>query len=232
MSDDEAATFPVNFVASFVALFHESGFGLPPPFSDHDQAETFDYAAQSIVIIGGGSNCGKAAVQLASLAGIGQIIAIAAPRSTAELKSYGATHVVNRHLDEDQIRSQIQSVSGDVIFVLDTFNKDHTLAVSLLSPSKSGRVATLIPGTVDDAKIGEKEAGYRIGMTFGDSHLHRETVGAGFWKALPGWIESGKVKPLDFRVVDGGLNAEGVNKVLDDYRDGEYPGKWHIHPRA
>jgi NADPH2:quinone reductase len=86
ISDDEAATLPVNGIAPFVALFHSTGLDIPPPFSDNEKAKTFDYAAQSVVIIGGGSNCGKLGVQLASLAGIGKIIAVAGASQTPLLK--------------------------------------------------------------------------------------------------------------------------------------------------
>lgn len=231
ISEDEAVTLPVCGIASFVALFHSSGHGMPPPF-DADEAKAFDYASQSIVIIGGGSNCGKMGVQFASLAGIGKVIAVAGIGNTEKLKSYGATHVIDRHASNEDIKSQIQAITGDnLVYALDAINPtDHTLAVSLLSSTKNGKVVTLLRGTVDNAKIGEKKAGYRINQTYGNSHLHREALGHDFWQYLPHWVESGKIKPLDFKVVEGGLSADGVNKVLDDYRDEKNPGKWNVHP--
>lgn len=232
ISDDQAATLPVNAIAPFVALFHSSGLGMPPPFPTAE-AKAFDYAAQSIVIIGGGSNCGKLGVQFASLVGIGKIIVVAGIANAAELKSYGATHVIDRHASDEEIKSQVQAIVGDdLIYVFDPINREHTLAVSLLSSTKNGKVATLLRGTVDATKIGEKTAGYRVGHIFGDSHTHREGFGDEFFRLLPGWVESGKIKVLDFQVVEGGLSADGVNKVLDDYRDGKNPGKWHVHPNA
>jgi hypothetical protein len=79
-------------------------------------------------------------------------------------------------------------------------------------------------------KIGEKKAGYRIARIFGDSHS--VDLGPAFWKELPLWVKQGNIKPLGLKVVEGGLNAEGVNKVLDDYRDGKNPGKWNVHPNS
>lgn len=116
------------------------------------------------------------------------------------------------------------------MYILDTINTEHTLGVSLLSSTKYDREATLLSGPVDAEKIGEKKAGYRIAQTYGDSHSN--DLGPMFWKELPGWIESGKIKPLGFKVVEGGFSVDGVNKVLDDYRDGKFPGKWHVHPNA
>jgi NADPH:quinone reductase len=232
ISDDQAATLPVNGIAPFIAFFDSSGLGIPPPFADNIDAKAFDYAAQTLVIIGGGANTGKLGIQLASLAGIGKIVVVASASNAAELKSYGATHVIDRHASNEEIKSHIQSIIGDhLLYVYDAINIEHTLAVSLLSSARKGKVATLLPGKVDDTKIGEKKAGFGIGQTFGSSHLHRD-LGRRFWKELPGWLESGKLKPLSFKIVEGGLSVEGVNMVLDDYRDGKNPGKWHVHPNA
>ena len=231
ISDDEAATMPICAFSSFVALFHSTGLDIPPPFAANEKATTFNYAAQSVVIIGGGSNCGKFGVQFASLAGIGKIIVVAGASNSALLKSYGATHIIDRHASNEEIKSQIHAITGDdLMYVLDNINREHTFGVSLLSSNKYGKMATLLRGTVDAANIGEKKAGYSIGHIFGDSHSNE--LGPMFWKELPAWIESGKVKPLDFEVVEGGLSAIGVNKVLDEYRDGKFPGKWNVHPNA
>lgn len=229
ISDDEAATLPDNAMAPFVAFFHSSGFGLPPPFPDDEDAKKFDYGAQSIVIIGGGSNTGKFGVQFAALAGIGNIIVVASLSNSEELKSYGATHIIDRHLPNEEIKARIQSITGDKQpNVLDTITMDHALAISLVSSAKNGKVRTLLP--VDES-LG-KNTSYTIVQTHGNSHEYRDSIGAAFWKQLPDWVASGKIKPLSFKVVDGGLNAGGANKVLDDYRDGKNPGKWHLHPNA
>jgi NADPH2:quinone reductase len=232
VSDDEAATLPDNAMAPFVAFFHSTGSELPPPFPDNEDAKKFDYGAQSIVIVGGGSNTGKFGVQFAALAGVGNIITVASPSNSDELKSYGATHIVDRHLSNDEIKSQVQAITGDKqLNVLDTITMDHALAISLISLVKNGKVRTLLP--VDESLEKKAQvAGYTIVQTHGNSHEYRDSIGAEFWKHLPVWVESGKIKPLGYKVVEGGLNAEDANKVLDDYRDGKNPGKWHVHPNA
>jgi NADPH:quinone reductase-like Zn-dependent oxidoreductase len=47
ISFDQAATFPVNAIASFIALFSSSGLDLAPKFLGHG----VDYANEAIVII-------------------------------------------------------------------------------------------------------------------------------------------------------------------------------------
>jgi NADPH2:quinone reductase len=231
LSDYEAATIPVNSLAPFIAIFHESGLGFPPPGTI--EAENFGYAEKTLVIIGGGSNCGKFGVQLASLVGFGRIIVIAGLNSSKELRNYGATHIIDRHQSHSEIKKRVLEVTGDdnVGFVYDALNRDHTLAVSLLSNTQKGVVAALLPGkVVHEDEIGEKEMGYEVKKVFGASHAQPDFYAELFWEKMPLWIESGAIRPLGFKVVEGGLDRDGVNRVLNDYRDGKNPGKWHVHP--
>ncbi len=49
------------------------------------------------LLLGGGSSCGKFAIQIAKLAGIGKIVSVGG--SEQELKVFGATDVIDRHGD-------------------------------------------------------------------------------------------------------------------------------------
>lgn len=233
VSFDEAATLPTVAMAAFVALFHPSeGLGLPAPYPDSkEESEAFGYERRSLVVIGGGSNCGRLAIQLARLAGFGTIVALAgteAPEKEAELRALGATHVLNRRADD--LAERCRAVVGDgLLYALDAVNTDHTLGVSLLSDSEKGTLVTLLPGKVDESKLGgSKAAGYEVKFSRGSGHLHRE-LGRQFWKHLPGWLEAGKIRPLRYRAI-GGLDEKAVNEVLDGYRDGRSVTKANIHP--
>ncbi|KAK4032875.1 hypothetical protein C8A01DRAFT_20120 [Parachaetomium inaequale] len=232
LSLDEVATLPTVAMASFVALFHPSGLGLPAPYSK--ASESFAYQRHSLLVIGGGSNCGKLAIQLARLVGFGKIIAFAAktPGKGAELEELGATHILDRHAED--VAEQCRSIVGDgLIYALDTVNHGpaaHTLGVSLLSNSERGTLATLLPGGVDETKVGNKAAGYEVKFTQGSGHLHRE-LGQQFWKHLPSWLEAGKIRPLRYRTISG-QNEKAVNEALDAYCDGASVTKANVHPHA
>jgi NADPH2:quinone reductase len=76
ISDLDAAVFPINAVSSALSLFSSShGFSMPLPRTP--ESKSFDYKSQKVVIISGGTNTGKLAVELARIAGIGTIIAAA-----------------------------------------------------------------------------------------------------------------------------------------------------------
>ena len=97
ITDDEASTLPTNLIASLVALFHD----LPIPAPWTQEARTFDYGNATILIIGGGSFAGRYATQLAKMAGIGRIVIVGG--SAKVLKSYGATHLLDRHGSQDGV---------------------------------------------------------------------------------------------------------------------------------
>jgi NADPH2:quinone reductase len=160
ISDDETATLPVCGITAFTGLFHPTGLSFPPPFPDNEGGSPSNCGNISLVIISNRANTGRMAVQFASLAGVGKIIVVAVLSNAELLRSYGATHIIDRHASNEVIRAQIHEMMGDeeVMFGLDAINTDHTLAVFLLSSTKKGRAVTLLRGSHDETKIGEKGA--------------------------------------------------------------------------
>lgn len=233
LSDDDGASLVCNIIAPFWAIFGADGLNLPFPFPTNSDDDTVpaqqprDYSQDTIVIIGAGSNCGKYAVQSCALAGFGTIIATASPTNERELRSYGATHVIDRHGSD--IAQQIRSMVGDdLIYAFDAVNTDHTLGVSLLSNSKQGTLACIVPGK-PEGPIGPKEAGYQDLFTQGKAHAQPELCRR-FWSALPAWMADGKIKATAWDVLEGGLDGAKVDAVLDSYRDGEWPKRQvHVH---
>jgi NADPH:quinone reductase len=225
ISDEDAAVFPINGFTSTLSLFHpEKGLGIP--FPGTPESKTFDYKSQKLVIIGGGTNCGKLAIQLARIAGIGTVITTASFCGEAELKGYGATHVIDRQASN--IEEQVRSIVGDdLVYVYDTFHiEDHSLAVSLLSNSKKGSYAHLIYGKPSDAVAAQKKAGYEAKHIMGASAATPD-LAILFWKQFPKWLQSGEIKPLKYSIIEG-LNAEKVNVALDGYKDLASGKRYHV----
>lgn len=229
ISATEAALYPVNAVTSAVALFTPIGLGIPFPGTPESTA--FDYASEKLAVIGGGSNIGRLAIQYARIAGIGTIIAIAAPSNTEALKAAGATHVISRH-DAD-IESQVREIVGDdLVHVLDTINgSDRSTAVSLLSNTKPGILVHLKTIKTQDTLLAKKKAPIEDKHIIGASGTVPE-FGKLFWRVFPTWLESGKVQALPYKVIDG-LDADKVNAALDAYRDGTAGmARWHVNLAA
>lgn len=234
LSFDDAATLPVNTIASFVALFHPDQLGLTPPFPDRGQNP--DYAGQSILIVGGGSQTGKYGVVFARMVKFGTIITVASTRNTDRLKALGATHVIDRHASDADVEAQVRAIVGDdLVYAYDPINgptetdgPSCRLALACLSQSKKGKLATLLPGGADEDVVATKKAGCQKTFTSGVSEMHPDLM-LPFWEHLPRWIEAGEVEPSEFEVVEG-LDAGKVNGFLDGYRDGKPVAKASIHP--
>ena len=219
-TDDDAATIPVNLTAGAVGLYDESGLGIPEPWSE--EAKTFDYAGTTILIIGGGSNCGRFAVQLAKIGGIGKIVTLGG--SEAELKKWGATHVLNRHGSDEEIQARIRDVVGDDLeYCYDAINPPETqyVGINALSNSKKGKYATVLPiplSIAHTASVTKKEDAYEMRKVQGMPHF--KAVGKGLWANLGRFIKDGKIVPLKYEAFEG-LDAAKINEVLDEYRDGK-----------
>jgi len=224
VSDEDAAVFPINAFTSAVSLFSSAGLGFP--FPGTEESKTYDYKSQKLVIIGGGTNTGKFAIQFARIARVGTIITTASLAGEAELKAYGATHVIDRKASD--IEQQVRSIVDDeLLYVFDTFHSgDHSLAVSLLSNSRKGTFIHLLEGKPSDAVAAQKKAGWEEKQTMGASPAHPEFADL-FWKQFPKWLQSGAIKPLKYNVIEG-LDAEKVNKALDGYKDLSKGQRYHV----
>lgn len=232
VSPDEAATFPLNTMTSFFAMFTPQGFNLPFPWPG--KKDNIDNSAVTIAIVGAGSATGKFGLQLAKLAGIGRAIAIASKSNEKQLKSLGATHVVDRHQSLDEIDKEVRAIVGDELtLVYDCVggaNGGLTVSAKMLSNSKRGILAALVhASTVDESNIGDKRAGYDKKLILCVPKMFKETS-VPFWNALPTWIENNDFSPTTFQVVEG-LDAVKINELLDGYNE---PGKLsqlkpHVH---
>ncbi|KAH8662822.1 chaperonin 10-like protein [Tricladium varicosporioides] len=215
ISDLDAVLFPINAFTSACSLFDpEQGVGLPFPGSE--ASEDFDYKSQRVVVIGGGTNTGKLGIMMLKIAGVGMIVTTASMSGAQELKGYGATHVIDRKAPD--VNEQILKIVGkDLIYVYDTFSAGDALSasVALLSNDKKGRVVSLRRGEVSDTVTKEKKAGFETKRTFGAMPA-RPQLAAEYMKVFPKWVEGGEIRVLKYGVVKG-LDADGINAVLDGY---------------
>lgn len=224
VSDTEAALYPINLVTSAMSFFSSAGFGLPLP--DTPEAVDFEYGAQKVVIIGGGCNIGNLSVQLCKLAGIGTIIAIASPANEKLLKELGATHFITRQ--DPNIEEQVWDIVGDdLVYVYDAYNSgDLSLGASLLSNTKKGVFVHNLTGTIPDAILSKKNGGLEDKRILGFSHFIPE-FGRLLWQKIPGWLASGQIKPLAYKIIEG-LDEMKVNEALDEYAAGRSGERYHV----
>lgn len=218
-SDEQVVSLPINLVTSAAVLFTGTGFDIPPPYVPQ---KDFDYAGTSVVIIGGGTNVGQFAVQLARIAGIGKVIVIAGAANNDRLKSMGATHVIDRHGSPADIAQQIQAITGSdsatQVYYCAQLQVD--LAVGAVSASKPSRLRLLLPlegGQADQLKSQRP----LCDASFVDD-LTNESLAPNasqFWAKVPQWLRDGKILPTEYRVINGLEKVKEINEALDAYRD-------------
>lgn len=226
ISDDQAVSLPVNIITTFMALFdHKYGLGFPAPWEPCG-ASLND---QSLVVIGGGSSTGKLVIQLAKIAGIGQVTTIAGIKNKDELEKMGATHVIGRHGSVEEVTSRVHIITGpDVTLVLDTVNQSFELAASLLSKTKESRLITFLPNDQPELLAEQRPKCKSIFIEASNEALgsHREQ----FWKHVPQWLASGKILPAPYWTVDGLENVDKINAALDGYSAGAGGAQLTVHP--
>lgn len=222
--DIEAVLYPINIVTATMSIFSSAGFGLPLP--ETDEAVDFYYAAQKVVIIGGGTNTGKLAVKLCKLAGIGTIVVIADPANKDLLKEFGATHVIARQ--DMNVEEQVRGIVGDDLqYVYDTFTFGNlSLGASMLSNSKKGIFVHNGIGQIPDTVLATKQEGHEDKQILGFSHFI-PLFGRLLWEKIPGWLARGQIKPLTYKVIEG-LDVVKVNYALDEYAAGRSGERYHV----
>lgn len=225
---DQMVTFPVNATTSFSALFNPKGFGFPAPFQGLEQRDLRD---ETILIVGGGSNVGKFAIQYAALAGIGKILTLASVSGTEELKSLGATHIIDRHGSDIEIRKQISEATEGkgVDKIYDCASWDYTNSVSLLSTERHGTLLILhLPGDIQRV-IDEKKLDIRVEFVLGN-RAYMEEQGALFWENLPNWVKEGKLRVGKYQIIEGLDNLEKIEAGLESYSSGQAVVPVIVHP--
>lgn len=210
-----------------IAFFDPDGLALPQPWSV--DAKSGSLASSSILIVGGGSNCGRFGTQLATFAGFGTIVVVGGKEP--ELKSFGATHIVSRHGGHDAVLKNVRDIVGDdLLYAFDAYNApvNQHLAINALSNSKKGKLARLVwsRGAVQEDKVLPKQAGYDLKNILGVSDI-KPTAATPFWQHLSEYLAQKKIKTLAFETVQG-LDVEKANEVLDAYRDGKTIKQTHF----
>ncbi|TBU47504.1 GroES-like protein [Dichomitus squalens] len=183
ISFDAAATVPTALATSAVALYSQPGG--PQYTSPWAEGGRGKYAGQPLVITGGATVVGSAAIQLGKLSGFSPIITTASLKNAALLQSYGATHLIG----------------GAPSFILDTVSLPETQAVAygLLAPG--GKLVVILPPSVKETTEGRTITGLATGVRLQQDPQFAE----GLFKAIPALLQSGEVKPLNVEVVPGGL---------------------------
>ncbi|EPQ55103.1 GroES-like protein [Gloeophyllum trabeum ATCC 11539] len=224
ISFDEGASIPSAALAAGFGLYldvNESGpggAGLTPPWEAGGPGK---YSGKPILILGGASSLGQLAIQFAKLSGFSPIIVTASPRNESLLKSLGATHVIDRSLQTEALRSALSAATTapiDLIFDAVSLSETQQAAYDLLSPG--GTLALTLPPTINV----DSQARKRVFFIRGIAHIPElRKDAANFFAALEGLLANGHIKPNPVRVLPDGL--KGVAAGLKELEEGRVSGQ-------
>lgn len=101
-------------------------------------------------------------IQLAKLSGLSPIITTASLSNSEYLKSLGATHVFDRNLPADALKTQVHSVSSGALikYVYDCVSIESTQKAGLALLDEGGAIAVVAPPVL--VKSGEGKRVFQV----------------------------------------------------------------------
>ncbi|KAI0366161.1 GroES-like protein [Pilatotrama ljubarskyi] len=227
---EQAATIPLALTTDVLLLYNQSP--APEnltlrlkPFWEPEGANA--YAGSPAFIVGGAASLGQYAIQLAKLAGHHPIITTASPHNAELLKSFGATHVLDRSRSNESILAELPTLTGgkpiNLTFAAVLDPQALRLGRDALAPGGALALVTAVPYFVPE-EISNPGDGKRAGFVYGSGLLpyYRDTT-VTLFKQITGWLEKGLVKPNPVEVLPNGL--AGILEGLERLRDNKVSGK-------
>lgn len=170
----------------------------------------------------------------------------ASPHNFSYLRSLGADHVYDYRTDPDTLAAQIRSDTDNKLTLawdcLATPESQRLAALSLSDGSQPGvgeaSYAALLPldqELVRGLNPNIKNIGFTMGYTAFGEGLKRTVYtwvpsredyehGKMFWELSQGLLAEGKVKPARYELNRGGKGLEGVQKGLEELKEGKVSG--------
>ena len=152
LSWEEAAAVPTSAFTAYQALFEHGGIAL----GWKDEVGRRENSKKRLIVTAASGGVGTWIVQLAKLAGVGDIVALAGPSNVEFVKSLGATEVINykeQSLDywaknNPKVDLIIDMLGKDALAACWSAVKDHGTLLSVNEPPASRKPATGAPEDV------------------------------------------------------------------------------------
>ncbi|TBU21579.1 GroES-like protein [Dichomitus squalens] len=181
------------------------------------------YAGKSAVILGGSTSHGQYALQLVRLSGFSPIITTGSLHNTDLLKSFGATHVLDRKLSDEEIEAQVTQIAGgsvDLVYDAVSVGGTFPLALALTAPGGNMLVVQVAPDKIVEEARKDGKTVHKIHGVFRTPINHE--ISRTLLAKLPDLLESGDIKPNRWEVLPGGLHGivGGLERMKNDQVSG------------
>ncbi|KAI4728875.1 NAD(P)-binding protein [Aureobasidium sp. EXF-10728] len=213
---EDAATVPLACCTAWLALFSKTCLAIP-----RKEGKT------SVLIWGGSSSVGSYAIQLASMYNF-TIITTCSPRNFDMVKNLGATHVFD--YNDSAVVDKIKETAPDLEYTFDTIgSKDSSAQASQAITAKGGVLCTVRPGKANTENVAShvKVTDVLVWTAFLKDHQYKEfhwpastddhELSAELFEKLPSWLEQGKIKPNNVKMLD----LDDIHEGFDMHRQGK-----------
>jgi NADPH:quinone reductase-like Zn-dependent oxidoreductase len=214
ISFEEGTTFPMAFATSAIALFVNLGIPLPK--------DPIKPQRNGILIWGGSSSVGTAAIQLARNAGF-KVFVTASPRHHKYLESLGAFEVFDYN-DPDvvsKVTASAKSAGTPIAYAFDTITEGNTSTLSANILEAAGGKGGKLVLVLEWPSKSPKPEGIEISQT-GAYRAGTDQAEIGSWlfnEYLPEQLEKKTIIPAPkVEIVEGGIEA--AQKVFDQLKAG------------
>ncbi|RPD66610.1 GroES-like protein [Lentinus tigrinus ALCF2SS1-7] len=227
LTHEQAATLSCALWTAAQALYHPTRLALvqPPQKAPGDEW---------ILVYGGSSAVGQAAIQLAHLSGY-KVVTTASTRNFPLVRSLGADEVFDYR--DPEVVDNIKDVTADSIaYALDAISEKESQRITAQSMGSNGGKMVVVlkpdPAATDRADV---EVKYTLlytalGRAFElgpDARFPVSTEDVAqiveFVKKIPELVQDGSVKPLSMKLWEGGLDA--IPDGLQYMREGKVSGE-------
>ncbi|GAA6020317.1 hypothetical protein JCM10207_003224 [Rhodosporidiobolus poonsookiae] len=211
VSFEEGAVLPLAIATASAGLFQPDFLNLSLPSSSSAAPSVRDQPHKTLLVTGGASSVGSAAVQLASAAGL-RVIATASPAHFELVRSLGAAVVVDYRSATavEDVLSAIEEAGGDFAGAFDAPGSEAStaLAVQVAARVKSGKrfVATTSRAELDLPEGVLSGAVFALDPVFKNNGALARALYADF---VPAALAAGLLKPAPKPLVVG----EGLKEV-------------------
>ncbi|KZF23467.1 GroES-like protein [Xylona heveae TC161] len=200
------SVLPLAISTAAMGLYppHRLGLPLPSPSSDAKKGKI-------LLVWGGSSSCGSAAIQLAAASGA-RVIATASAKNFAFVKSVGAEEVVDYNDDEEKVVQRlverIRAMQGsskdneDIYGAIDAIGEDKTwrATAQVLHGLGGGKVVSFLPWGHEGAPEGVEVQGLNDTSSLGKLTDINEAVWGRF---VPEGLKNGALKAVPAPIVVG-----------------------------
>jgi NADPH-dependent curcumin reductase CurA len=227
ISIEQAASLGVGTLTAGLSIFEGLNVKYPEP------GQKISAIDEWVVIFGGAGSVGQYAVQLATIGGY-KVVATCSGRTSALVKSHGASATVDYNLSPaEQIEQIINITDGKFRKVFDAVAKNTEIALYALKKSTMDdkRFSTTddwspidpVPG-IEFYRTALGPIGRGEDLPLASPYLNSCIVR--FIPRLVAWVEEGSLKPNEVEIIDGGFNS--IKKAIDLTNSGKGAGKKYV----